>query len=320
MAALPATPGPLLARIDAELAQAPLPISMRAPGGAEGSYRSRHTGPGIELAGMRAYQPGDDVRRIDWAATARSTNAQLRLSELERTANCWVVVDTSASMRFGTDAATKADVAAELAWAFAMVAARHRLRVGLVISDGRAPFVTRPVASRSKIISMLAAVVGVPGGIVREAVARPTAASTFDTLTESAVHAARTPSVVVVISDFLDLWPARPRSSEAGRAWRALCARHDVTACRVLDRRERELTGVGVIKVRDSETGRQRWVDTSSQRLRDDFAHAAKDRDDAIAGAVRPVELVTFDTSGTHLRSLAAHLHARGRVLAGASR
>jgi len=287
----PARPGPG-ALSPASLRALELAVGRRVDGLLAGDYRSAFAGVGSELWQIRAYEPGDDVRRLEWNATARTGEPHVRVELAERVLVSWLVVDASASMTFGTAERRKADVAEGVAIAVGYAATRRGNRLGLV-SFGAEPRVDPPRQGRAALIEMLR--------LLREA--PPAGRGTLAAALGVTDRVARQRALVVVVSDFRGPFDWRP-------ALLRLSGRHTVLAVEVRDPREQELADVGELRLVDPETGRQLRVDTSDARLRRRFAAAALDERRALtrtlAGA--GVRHVALSTEGDWLRPLAAFL------------
>jgi uncharacterized protein (DUF58 family) len=274
-------------------------ISRRVEGLLAGDYRSTLLGPGTELAQVRPYVPGDDVRRIDWNVTARTGEPHVRLHLAERVLVTWLVLDTSPSMGFGTADRRKADVAEGVSVAFGHLATRHGNKLGIVTFGDRRPLSLPARQGKLGLLGLLSAL-----HEQAEASNTPVGATSLGEGLARAAALARQRALVVVVSDF------------RGKAdWRrpllALGARHDVLAVEVRDPREQELPDVGELWLVDPETGRQVRVDTRSARLRARFADAARRERSAVAGELRSAGIrhLVLSTSGPWLRELAAFLH-----------
>ena len=264
-----------------------------------GDYRAHDLGDGTELAQVRPYVPGDDVRRIDWNVTARTGEPHVRVHLAERVLVTWLVLDTSPSMQFGTAERRKADVAEGVAIAIGHVATRRGNRLGLATFGGSRPRALPPTPGRVGLIGMLAALRADPD----ESRVGPTALGAALARTAAL---ARQRSLVVLVSDFrgaLD-W-RRPLLELAGR--------HDVLAVEVRDPREQELPNVGELWLVDPETGRRLRVDTRSERLRERFAAAAEAERAAVAStfATLGVRHLVLSTSGEWLRPLVQFVRTR---------
>jgi uncharacterized protein (DUF58 family) len=279
-------------------------IGRKVQGLLAGDFRSTLHGPGTELALVRPYVPGDDVRRIDWNVTARTAEPHVRVDHAERVLVTWLVLDASASMQFGTADRRKADVAEGVAIAIGHLATRRGNRLGVVAFGGAAPRTLRPLPGRAGLLALLSA-------LRHEVAAGPSGAPAVASLGAAVAHAgslARQRSLVVVVSDF-----------RGARDWRRrlldVAGRHDVIAVEVRDPREQELTDVGLLWLVDPETGRQVRVDTRSRRLRERFAAAAAQEREEVARALASVGArhVVLSTQGDWLRPFVAFLRRRTR-------
>jgi uncharacterized protein (DUF58 family) len=275
-------------------------VGRRMEGLLAGDFRSTQLGPGSELAMVRPYVPGDDVRRIDWNVTARTNEPHVRVDLAERVLVTWLVLDASASMRFGTADRRKADVAEGVAIAFGHLATRRGNRLGVVTFGGARPQALPPRQGRVGLIGLLAA-------LRREDEAEPGAGSLGEALARTATLA-RQRALVVVVSDFRG-------PSDWRRPLLDLAGRHDVVAVEIRDPREQELANVGLLWLIDPETGRQVRVDTRSRRLRERFAAAAAAERARVAGQLARVGVrhLVLSTSGDWLRPLVGFLRRRRR-------
>jgi uncharacterized protein (DUF58 family) len=282
-------------------------IGRRVEGLLAGDYRSVLHGPGAELALIRPYVAGDDVRLIDWNVTARTHEPHVRVTLAERVLVTWLVLDTSLSMQFGTADRRKADVAEGVALAMGHLATRRGNRLGAVTFGDSGPRTLPPRQGRVGLIGLLAALRGEPDET-------PMGATSLAGALRRTNALARQRSLVVVVSDFRGPRDWRRRLLE-------LASRHDVLAVEIRDPREQELEDVGTLWLVDPETGKQLRVDTRSGRLRARFAAAAAAERGAVARAVSSAGArhVVLTTEGDWLRELAAFLK-RGRGLRGGAR
>jgi uncharacterized protein (DUF58 family) len=284
---------------DALLRALELTIGRRVEGLLAGDHRSALLGRGSELAQVRPYVPGDDVRLIDWNVTARTGEPHVRVHLAERVLVTWIVLDRTASMRFGTADRRKDDVALGATIAVGHAASVRGNRVGLVVfGEGpSAPLPPRP--GRPGLVGVLAA--------VQESTGQGAAPGLVEALRVVGA-AAQQRALVTLVSDF------RGRL-DWGRALLDLAGRHDILAVEVRDPREQELPDVGEIWFTDPETGDRLRVDTSDARLRARFAHAASEERAAVheaflrAGAAH----VVLSTEADWLRTLAIGLQRRRR-------
>jgi uncharacterized protein (DUF58 family) len=276
-------------------------IARRMEGLLAGDFRSNLLGTGSELAMVRPYEPGDDVRRIDWNVTARTTEPHVRVDLAERVLVTWLVLDASPSMQFGTADRRKADVAEGVAIALGHLATRRGNRLGFVTFGSSEPRVLPPKQGRAGLVGLLAAL------REEEAAEAPGELSLAEAISRTG-GMARQRSLVVVVSDF-----------RGPRDWRRplleLAGRHDVVAVEIQDPREQELSNVGLLWLVDPETGRQLRVDTRSRRLRERFAIAARAERAEVARSFASlgVRHVVLSTQGDWLRPLVTFLRTRHR-------
>jgi len=291
-------PGPMPGTV---LRALEITVARRVDGLLAGDYRSTFLGEGTELAQVRPYAPGDDVRRIDWNVTARTGETHVRVHLADRVLVTWLVLDTSASMSFGTADRRKADVAEGVAIAVGHVATRRGNRLGIVTFGDAEPRSLPPRQGRAGLLGVLQAV-------GREPDAAPVGATSLGEALTRTAALARQRALVTVVSDFRG--PAD---------WRApltrLAGRHDVIAVEVRDPREEQIPDMGELWLIDPETRRQIRVDTRDQKLRDRFAAAAAEERAGVADTLASlgVRHVVLSTSGDWLRHLATFLQRRQR-------
>jgi uncharacterized protein (DUF58 family) len=275
------------------------PIALRLGGDLHSVVR----GSGLDLAEIREYQPGDDVRHLHWAATARTGVPHVRQTYAERALDIWLLVDVSPSIDWGTARRTKRSHAQELVAAISQVVGRRNNRVGALLFAERPLDVLPPAFDRPHLFRLLARLREVPRRSER---GRTDLAAALD-LARTVI---RRPSVVVIVTDLLvaDGWV-----DAVGK----LTARHEVVVVRVVDPRESELPDVGIVALEDPETGEQLLVDTADARLRDRFAGAARAQAERIDRllATRGVRRVVASTDADLLPPLLELLDRR-RVVA----
>ncbi|GAA2811593.1 DUF58 domain-containing protein [Crossiella cryophila] len=259
-------------RLDVALRTLELTVRRRLDGLLQGNHLGLVPGPGTEPGEARPYQPGDDVRRMDWAVTARTTVPHIRETVADRELETWVVVDLSPSLDFGTAACEKRELAVAAVSAVTHLTGGGGNRIGAIVSTGehteRIP-ARGGLAHGSGLLRRIAQTKRAPDGtrgdlaLALEQLRRPP----------------RRRGLAVVISDFLG-----PLSWE--RPLRALSARHDLLAIEVLDPRDVELPDVGTVVLSDPESGKQREVHTTPL-LRKEFAAAASAHRDQVAAVLR---------------------------------
>ena len=261
-----------------------------------GEHLTPQVGGGTELAVIRPYRPGDDVRHMDWNVTARLREPHVRVHVGERAMTAWLLLDVSASMTFGTADRRKADVAEGVALAVGHVATRRGNRLGVVAIGAGDPRILRPRQGRLGLLALL-----------HELRAEPEAdglgATSLGFAVQRTAALARNRGLIVVVSDF-----------RGERDWegplRSLRARHGVLAVEIRDPREMELPPVGDLWMTDPETGRQLHVNTNKRRVRKRFAKAAAEEREEVAAALRRAgaDHLVLSTEGDWLRALAGHL------------
>ena len=291
-------PEPLLRALD-------LTIARRVDGLLPGDHKSSLLGRGSELAQIRPYEPvEDDVRQIDWNVTARTGTPHVRVHLAERALVTWLVLDTSRSMTFGTAERRKADVAEGAALAVGYAATRRGNRLGLVTFGDEHPRTLPAKQGRAGLLGLLLAMRADGGAGPAGAGSGP--ASISEAL-QRVGNLARQRSYVVVVSDFRG-----PRDWR--RALLMLGGRHHVVAVEIRDRREQELPRMGQLRLVDPETGRHLKVDTSSERLRTQFAVAAADERREVAAEISSAGArhVVLMTHGDWLRELTGFLRHAG--------
>ena len=275
-------------------------MRRRVEGMLAGEHRSSLLGAGSELAQVRPYVPGDDVRRLEWNVTARTGEPHVRIDLAERVLVTWLALDVSPSMAFGTADRRKADVAEGVALALGHLATRRGNRLGLVAFGHGAP---RTFPARQGRAGML----GLLLELRRETALQGEGATSLAEGMRFVSRLARQRSLVVLVSDF-----------RGPRDWRAplleLAGGHDVLAVEIRDPREETLPNVGELRLVDPETGRQLRVDTRNSRLRERFAAAAAAERADVAREFRSLAVahVVLSTAGDWLRPLAAFLRLQG--------
>jgi uncharacterized protein (DUF58 family) len=262
-----------------------------------GDRRAAGVGIGTELAQLRPYEIGDDVRHIDPAATARTGQTHVRLHVPERALTTWIVLDVSPSMAFGTARRLKADVAEGAALVFGRLGVRRAGSVGLLGFGAAAPRVLPPRGSKPGMVALRRTLAE---GTARDGQHDP------DGLAGALRRLARLaglPGLVVVVSDFRDQrdWE-RPLGS--------LRVRHAVLGIEIVDPREAELPSVGHLALVDPESGARVEVDTSNRRVRRRFAELERGRRKLLARELRRLRIdhVTLSTDEDWLPALGRHL------------
>jgi len=322
-------PGPIPDRL---LRALDVTIGRRMEGQLAGDYRSSVLGDGTELALIRPYVPGDDVRKIDWNVTARTGEPHVKRFVEERELTVMLLVDVSASQDFGSGRRSKLEAAVELSALLAMSAVENGDKVGMLLFHGGADLYIPPRKGGKHALRVVREVLargeGAPSGpsrgamfelprMVRRWFAR-LAAKTRDEPRRSTSIAAALEfcrqvlprrAVLFLISDFLD--------DGYLQVLRHANRKHDVVAALITDPREAEMPPAGLVTLEDAETGRLRLVDTRSASFRKELAARAKGRQDALRDQLRAtgMDLVVFDASGSMVDPLLRFFRERERRL-----
>ena len=237
-----------------------LRLVRRTAGRMPGEHRGLGVGVGTEIAQLRPYQIGDDVRRIDAAASARTGEPHVRQEVPERALTTWVVLDLSPSMAFGSADRLKSDVAEGVALVLGRLAVKRGGKLGLLTFGEDVPRVLPPRGGRRSLATFTRTV---QQGVSADGLGGPHGLSWA---LRRVRGLARGPGLVVVVSDF----------REEGDGWRrplrAVAAHHRVVCVEIVDPRERELPNSGLLVVVDPESGRTVEADTASAKLRERYA------------------------------------------------
>jgi uncharacterized protein (DUF58 family) len=258
-------------------------ITRRLDGLLQGDYLGLLPGPGSEAGESREYRPGDDVRRMDWPVTARTTLPHVRETIADRELEAWLAVDLSASLDFGTAQHLKRDLAIAAAAAVTHLTVRGGNRVGAVVSTGDGLIRMPARSGRREAQGLLRAIARTQSGP-----GRPDLGELIDALNRPP----RRRGLAVVISDFIGRAEPSAGGGDASppgwqRPLRRLAVRHDVLCVEILDPRELELPDVGVLVVVDPESGELHEVQTADRSLRERYAAAASNHRAAVAAAIR---------------------------------
>jgi uncharacterized protein (DUF58 family) len=220
-----------------------------------GEYHSVFKGRGMEFSEVREYQFGDDIRNIDWNVTARFGHPFIKIFEEERELTVMLLVDLSGSLIFGTIEKTKQQVAAELSAILAFSAMKNNDKVGLLLFTDKIEKFVPPRKGRKHVLR-----------IIREVLSFEPVGKTTNIkgALEYMNNAIKKKSIVFLVSDFMD--------SGYEKILRVVGKKHDLIGIVLNDQREREIPSMGLIKFTDAETGRERWIDTSSKNFQKELA------------------------------------------------
>jgi uncharacterized protein (DUF58 family) len=257
-------------------------VLRRLDGLLQGDYRTLLRGTGMDLADLREYQHHDDVRHIDWNVTARHDTPHVRVFTEDREMAAWFLLDLSPSVDFGSGTTAKRETAAEFVAVLARLLTRHGNRVGALLYGRGVDTVLPARASRLHVLQLLHAIEHRPPA--------QAGATRLQDLLQAAGTTVRRRSTLFVVSDFI---------SEPGweKALGQLAQRHEVVAVRLLDPLELELPDLGLIPIRDAETGEQLLVDTHDKGFRLRFARIAAQREAELRQSLTRAGVDTLELS-----------------------
>jgi uncharacterized protein (DUF58 family) len=259
----PSTPERILLRLDWQ-------VIRRLDGLLQGDYRSLFYGYGVDFADLQEYQPGDDIRYIDWNVTARMNTPYIRQYVEDREITAWFLLDLSPSMDFGTvqTQSLKRTVLIDFVTTLARLLTRHGNRVGAMFYGSR---IERTIPARGGRIQVLRLI----NDLLKQPPLPQASFTNLTPLLKAGLQAIKKRSLIFIISDFISVpgWE-RPLT--------LLNRRHEVLAIRLWDPREMELPDIGPIIMEDAETGEQLYVDTHDRKFRQRFQEAARRREAAL--------------------------------------
>ena len=239
-----------------------------------GEYHSQFKGRGMAFSEVREYQPGDDVRSIDWNVTARMNRPYIKVYEEERELTVMLLVDVSGSRNFGTVSQMKRDTMAEVAATLAFSTIENNDKVGVIFFSDQVEKFIPPKKGKSHVLH-----------IIRELLSfEPEHTGTnINAALQYLTNAQKRRCAAFLISDFIDVQFDKVQSTKGEVAPVVIAARkHDLNAIQIYDHRDAELPNVGLLKVRDPETGARVWTDTSLASVRNAYAQAWRDQQDAL--------------------------------------
>ncbi len=285
-----------------ELLQKVRKIEIKAKGLSQnifaGEYHSAFKGRGMTFSEVREYQYGDDVRDIDWNVTARYNKPYVKVYEEERELTVMLLVDVSGSRDFGAVGEVKREVMAEVAATLAFSAIQNNDKVGVIFFTDRIEKFIPPKKGRKHILL-----------VIRELLNfTPQSTGTdINQALEYMTSALKKRCTTFLVSDFIDTHDYYKAMSIANH-------KHDLIAIQIYDKREAQMPNVGLMRVLDAERGTMRWVDTSSQRVRQAYSRWWYDRQQVLNDTVQrcKVDLASVATDEDFVRSLMALFKQRG--------
>ncbi len=225
-----------------------------------GEYHSQFKGRGMAFSEVREYQPGDDVRSIDWNVTARLNKPYIKVFEEERELTVMLLVDVSGSRNFGTISQTKRDMMAEVAATLAFSTIENNDKVGVIFFSDKIEKFIPAKKGKTHVLH-----------IIRELLSfEPTSAGTdIANALEYFTNAQKRRCTAFLITDFInEWWRNKEAAQNMEKAFMISANRHDINLIQIYDRRDAEMPNVGLLKVKDAETGKRIWVDTAVEDVR----------------------------------------------------
>ncbi|MBP5504759.1 MAG: DUF58 domain-containing protein [Bacteroidales bacterium] len=268
-----------------------------------GEYHSAFKGRGMTFSEVREYQYGDDVRNMDWNVTARLRAPYVKVFEEERELTVMLLVDVSGSRAFGTTVRSKQDLATEIAAVLSFSASINNDKVGALLFSDKVEKFIPPKKGRSHLLH-----------IIRELVEFQPQDSGTD-VSEALrylTNALKKRCTAFVLSDMMDTdADGRPRYEEA---LKIAANRHDLSVINIYDKREKEIPDVGLVKVRDAETGATAWVNTSSRAMRKAYAKRSRLADDECRQLLNKyrIDTVSIATDDDYVKNLTGFFKNRG--------
>lgn len=219
-----------------------------------GEYHSAFKGKGMAFSEVREYQYGDDVRSIDWNVTARFNHPYIKVFEEERELTVMLVIDVSGSREFGSDAVLKKNLITEISAVLAFSAIQNNDKIGVILFSDKIEKFIPPKKGRQHILR-----------IIRELIDfKPESRGTnIANAMRYMTNVIKKRSTTFLLSDFID--------SDFEDAIKLSAKKHDLIALKVYDQREKELPNVGMVRLKDSESGKKIWIDTSSKITRNQY-------------------------------------------------
>lgn len=267
-----------------------------------GEYHSAFKGRGMAFSEVREYQYGDDVRNMDWNVTARLRSPYVKVFEEEREMTVMLLIDISRSGFFGTVGGTKRDLIAEIAAVLSFSAILNNDKVGALFFSDKVEKFIPPKKGRSHLLH-----------IIREIIELEPSSSGTDisAALRFLTNAIKQKCTAFLLSDMMDTdAEGKPNYEDAIKV---AVNRHDLSVIKIYDPRERVVPDVGLVNVKDSETGESAWVNTSSRKMREAYAQATRNADDKALKLLRryQIDSVDISTGSDYVRGLMAFFDKR---------
>lgn len=286
------TPERILHRLDWQ-------VIRKLDGYLQGDYRSLFRGSGVDFADLREYQPGDDIRYIDWNVSARMDTPYVREYMEDREIIAWFLLDLSPSVDFGALDNPKRMVLIDFVATLSRLLTRHGNRVGAIMFGSRIQNTVPARGGRLQVLRLI-------NDLLKQPQLKQSPMTDLSLLIKGALHGIRKRSLVFIVSDFISTpgWD---------RPLKLLAQRHEVIAIRLWDPREMQLPDVGPVVLEDAETGEQIYVDTHDKKFRQRFAEAAQARETALMETFKRagVDVLPLSTEGDLMHAIASFVMVR---------
>ncbi|MCL4272401.1 MAG: DUF58 domain-containing protein [Anaerolineales bacterium] len=286
------TPERILHRLDWQ-------VIRKLDGYLQGDYRSLFRGSGVDFADLREYQPGDDIRYIDWNVSARMDTPYVREYMEDREIIAWFLLDLSPSVDFGALENPKRMVLIDFVATLSRLLTRHGNRVGAIMYGSRIQSTVPARGGRMQVLRLI-------NDLLKQPQLKQSPMTDLSMLIKGALHGIKKRSLVFIVSDFISTpgWE---------RPLKLLAQRHEVIAVRLWDPREMQLPDVGPVVLEDAETGEQIYVDTHDKKFRQRFADAAQARETALMETFKRagVDVLPLSTEGDLMHAIASFVMVR---------
>ncbi|MDP4205207.1 MAG: DUF58 domain-containing protein [Bacteroidota bacterium] len=264
-----------------------------------GEYHSAFKGRGMAFSEVREYQFGDDIRNIDWNVTARYNRPFIKVFEEERELTVMILVDVSGSQDFGTQEKMKRDVITEIAAILSFSAIQNNDKIGVIFFSDRVEKFIPPKKGRSHILRIISELI--------EFTPEHRSTNVAEVL-RYLTNAIKKKCTAFVISDFID------KNPEFENALTIANNKHDLVALQIFDKRETQIPPIGLVKLKDAETGKYTWVDFSDRQTRDQYMAWWNEHSEKLHNSFTRtgVDYVTINTGDDYVKSLISLFKKRG--------
>lgn len=261
-----------------------------------GEYHSAFKGRGMAFSEVREYLPGDDIRAIDWNVTARFNHPYIKVFEEERELTVILLVDVSASENFGTQKQLKKDLLTEICAVLAFSAIQNNDKTGVIFFSDKIEKFIPPKKGKTHILRIIRELIGFT----------PQSGGTdIDLALRYLTNAIKKRAIVFLISDFIDE-KFLHEHKRGGDSLRIATKKHDIVALRISDKREAEIPDVGLIRIKDAETGKLKWIDTSNPNIRLQYSKTSAKREARLKEIFNRsgIDSATIGTSESYIKPL----------------